>query len=317
MNKKINIVVLDKKTLGDDINFESFKKLGDVIEYDITPPEKVKERVMFADVIIVNKIILNGTNLNAYNKLICVAATGFDNIDTDYCKQNGIAVCNVRGYSSDSVAQVTVSLVLALVCHINEYNLHVKSGAYTLSGVQNSLVPVYHEIKSLTWGIMGYGGIGKKVAEIAKAFGCKVIVYKKHKDVPECVTLNELLMQSDILTIHIPLNNETRHIINKDNINLLKPNCILVNMARGAVTDEKAVADAICDKKIVGFACDVYEVEPLLRQSPIYAIKDYKNVLLTPHMSWGAYESRSRCINEIYKNIDCFLNGSIHNRVEL
>ncbi len=313
----LKITVLDAKTLGDDISLDIFKQFGEVKIYQQTSICEVAERIENTDVVVVNKIKLNGSNLGKNVKLICVTATGYDNIDVDYCKNNGIAVCNVKGYSTDSVAQVTVAMVLTLVNKLNIYNASVKNLSYTKGGVANILVPVYHELSSMVWGVIGYGNIGKKVADVAKAFGCKLMVYKKHPDNEYCVSLEKLLTESDIITIHTPLNDETYHLINKDNIKLLKKNCILVNVARGAVTDEDAIAQAVKCGDIGGFATDVYTAEPIQENNPLIEIINYDNVILTPHMAWSAFEARQRCINEIVKNIECFINGKINNRIDI
>ncbi len=317
MGDYLKITVLDAKTLGDDICLDVFSQFGELEIYDRSEPNEIKEKIADTDVVIVNKLKLNESNLGDSVKLICVTATGYDNIDVDYCKQKGIAVCNVKGYSTNSVAQVTVSMVLNLVNRLNVYNSNVKNSAYTKSGVANMLSPVYHEVNSMVWGIIGYGNIGKKVKEIARALGCKIMVYKKHPDNDMCVPLETLLKTSDIITVHTPLNDETYHLINKENIKLLKKNAILVNVARGAVLDEEAVAHAIINKDIEGFGCDVYSKEPLDEQNPLFMVKDYDNVILTPHMAWSAFEARQRCISEIANNIKCFINGEINNRVDI
>lgn len=314
------IKVLDSSTLGEDIDLSLIKAMGDVTIYSKTSPDEVIERISDAEVLILNKVKLNSENLqNAKNlKLICLTATGFDNVDVDYCKKNNIAVCNVCGYSTDSVAQLTISLVLSLLMHIEEYNEYVKDGSYTKSGVHNHLTPTFHEISSLTWGIIGYGNIGKKVGEIAKAFGCNILAYKKTPTCEvNCVDIDTLCKNSDIITVHLPLSSETREIINKSRLDMMKKSVILVNMARGAVIDEYSVAEKIKEGKIGAFATDVYSVEPLQKDSPLNELFEYKNVLLTPHMAWGAYESRVRCIEEVKKNIESFYKDEIRNRVDL
>ena len=315
----MKISVLDAATLGEDISFEEFEKLGDVKVYDITPPELVGERISGSDVVIVNKIKLNSTNLaDSGIKLICVAATGYDNIDVAYCKANGIGVCNVVGYSTDCVAQVTVAMVLSLANHLPEYNRCVEDGSYTASGVQNRLVPVYHELCGKTWGIVGAGNIGGKVAEIAKAFGCRVIVYKRTPDEQyECTDLDTLMSTADIISVHLPLSDSTRNIIDKRRIDLMKKDALIVNVARGAVWDESSIAEAVENGRIGGMGCDVYSVEPMSSDHPFGRIMHLDNVCLTPHMAWGSYESRSRCISIMAKNIECYFNGEIYNRVDI
>lgn len=312
----MKIVILDRKTLGEEISLLSITDIGECIIYDLTAPDEVIERISDCDVVILNKVKLNDDNLKyAKNlKLICVTATGYDNIDINYCKENNIAVCNVKGYSTNSVAQVTVATVLSLYTKLNEYRNAVISGEYTKSGVQNMLKPTFYEISGKTWGLLGYGDIGKKVGEIAKAFGANVIYTKNIPDENSC-DFETLLNKSDILTIHTPLTDKTRGMINKETIDKMKDGVVLVNEARGAVTDEDAVAKAVISGKIGAFGCDVYSVEPMAENHPFWKIKDLPNVCLTPHMAWGAVQARQRCIDEISQNIKSFKNGGNKNRI--
>ena len=309
-------VILDGKTLGDDINLDIFG--DDTTIYGTTEPELVAERIRDAQVVIINKIKLFEENLkDAKNlKLICVAATGYDNIDAAYCKEKGIAVCNVVGYSTQSVAQLTISMALSLVMHQKEYNDFVKSGAYTKSGVANRLVPAYYEVAGKTWGIVGLGNIGKQVAKVAEAMGCTVLGFKRTpSDEYNTVSLSELMEKSDIISVHLPASAETNGIISKEMIAKMKKSAILVNVARGSVTDEEALAGAVLDGKIAGLGVDVYTKEPFPNEHPMNRIKDLDNVILTPHIAWGAYESRVRCLDEIRKNIESFEQGEKRNRI--
>ena len=315
----MKIVFLDALTLGEDIDLSCFSRLGETVIYPTTPTEAVAERVADCNVIVTNKMKLGAHNLEAAKnlELICVTATGFDNIDIGYAKDRGIAVCNVVGYSTDSVAQLTVACVLTLYNSLFEYRRYVSDGRYTESGVANVLTPVYHELAGKTWGIVGFGNIGKKVGVIAEALGCKLIVNKRESIAGyECVDIDELCERSDIITIHTPLNDQTHKLINKDRIDKMKQGVFLVNMARGAVTDEEAVANAIKSGKLSGFASDVYSTEPFGREHPFYAVKDMPNVCLTPHMAWGAFEARERLRDEVMTNIESYLDGKYRNRVE-
>lgn len=312
----MRVVILDGKTLGDDINLNIFGE--DTTIYGTTEPDLVAERIADAKVVIINKIKLGEHNLkDAKNlKLICVAATGYDNIDTAYCKENGIAVCNVVGYSTQSVAQLTVSMALSLVMHQKEYNDFVKSGAYTKSGVANRLSPTYYEVAGKTWGVVGLGNIGKQVAKVAEALGCKVIAFKRTpSEEYNTVSLPELMEKSDIISVHLPASSETNGIISREMIAKMKKNAILVNVARGSVTDEEALCDAVLEGRIGGVGVDVYTKEPFDEAHPMNKIKDLDNVILTPHIAWGAYESRVRCLDEIKKNIESFEKGEIRNRI--
>ena len=244
-------------------------------------------------------------------------ATGFDNIDISAARERGVAVCNVPGYSTESVALFTVSKVLALATHLREYSEFVRSGEYTASGVPNRLVPVYHELCGLTWGIVGYGAIGRAVGRIAGALGANVIVNKRTPvSDAECVGIEELCQRSDIITLHCPLNDGTREIINEKTLSMMKKSAILVNEARGAVVCERAVTDAVKAGRIAGFGCDVYSKEPFGKEHPYNEILDCDNVVFTPHAAWGAYEARVRCIIIILDNIKAFLDGKISNRVD-
>ncbi len=316
----MKIAVLDRLTLGDDLDISAAEKFGKVISYDKTLPYEVKEHIGDADVVFVNKVKLGRENLeDAHNlKLICEAATGYDNIDLDYCKSKNIAVCNVPGYSVYSVAQVTVSMVLALANHLKEYTRFTSDGTYTSGLSANMLKPVYHELFGKTWGIVGYGAIGSKVGEIAKALGCRVVAYKRTpvKEV-ECTDIDTLVETSDIITIHIPLSEQTRGLINKERISKMKKNAIVVNTARGAVTDEEALCKAAKEKSIGAFGTDVYSVEPFAGDSPFYDIKDCDNVCLTPHMAWGTIEARERCFNEMLLNMEAFFKGEMRNRIDM
>lgn len=315
----MKIVVLDCVTLGSDLDISSASKFGELTVYDNTQPDEVAERIKDAEVIFVNKVKLNSENLKDAKslKLICEAATGYDNIDIGYCKDNSIAVCNVPGYSVYSVSQVTVSMVLALVNKLNEYTSYTRDGIYTNGKSANILTPVYNELFGKVWGVIGYGGIGSRVGEIAKALGCEVIAYKRTPvDGVKCVDIDTLIEKSDIISVHIPLSEDTKELINKERISKMKKNVIFVNTARGAVTDEKSLCEALKNGKMGGLGTDVYSIEPFGTESPFYEIKDYPNVILTPHMAWGAKEARERCFSEMLKNMEAFYSGNIRNRVD-
>ncbi len=314
----MKIAILDAKTLGEDLDLSAADRFGEVCIYSNSTEEEVAERVTDADVVIINKIKMNEKVLkNAKKlKLICVAATGFDNIDTEYCKKRGIRVANVPAYSTHSVAQVTVSMVCSLMTHLEEYHGFVKSGEYMTSDSANRLVPVYHEMNGLTWGIIGFGNIGKAVGKIAEAFGCRVIVNKRTPiDGVECVDLDTLMRESDIISINCPLNDSTRGMIGEREISIMKRGAVIVNVARGGVWDERAIADAVLDGRIAGMGCDVFTTEPFRAGHPFEKIKDLDNVILTPHMAWGSFESRTRCFGVIVSNIEAFFGGKEQNLV--
>lgn len=309
----MKITVLDAKTLGSDLDLSLFENLGKVEIYMTTSAEQTAKRICDSEVVIVNKIKLGAHNLDSAKKLklICVTATGYDNIDIDYCRQHNIAVCNVVGYSTQCVAQVTLSMVLSLYTHLGEYRKYVNDGLYTKNKVQNHLEPVFCELYGKTWAVIGYGNIGKKVAEVARAMGCCVVPYSKSIG----NDLDDLLKSADIISVHLPLNEGTYNLINRERIALMKDTAVFVNVARGAVADEEALTEAVENGKLGGLGIDVYTTEPFDENHPYNRIKDYDNVCLTPHMAWGAYEARVRCVNEIYGNIESFYGGGNKNRI--
>ena len=316
----MKIKILDTASLGEDTPIHILARFGELETYTHTDESVIYERVVDADVIVINKVKITPRVFDAAKrlKLVCVFATGFDNVDLQSAREHGVAVCNVPGYSTESVALYTAATVLSLVTHLFEYRNFVSSGEYSVSGAPNRLIPVYHELAGKTWGIVGYGNIGKAVARIADAFGARVIVNKRvPTDERECVDIDTLCKESDIISLHCPLNDSTRGIINADRLAMMKPSAILVNEARGAVLDEAAVTDAVISGRLAGFGCDVYSVEPFGKEHPYNKISGMSNVILTPHAAWGAYESRVRCIETISDNIDAFISGKKINRVDI
>ncbi|MBQ4067464.1 MAG: hydroxyacid dehydrogenase [Clostridia bacterium] len=314
----MKIVLLDAATLGDDLDLAPLSKYGEVVPYPSTEPENVEKRISGADVVIVNKVKLNESTVggNSSLRLICIAATGFDNVDLEFMKRKGIGVCNVVGYSTDSVAQLTVSMVLSLATHLPEYNAYVESGKYSRGSVANKLTPVYHEIAGKTWGIVGLGNIGKKVAAVAEAFGCRVIANKRTPvEGYECVDIDTLCKTADIITVHTPLNEGTLGLISEERIAMMKRDAIVVNVARGAVCDEAALCRAAKEGKLCGIGVDVYSAEPFRESSPYFEVKELPNVCLTPHMAWGSYEARNRCLRDMMASIDAFLAGEKRSRL--
>ena len=314
----MKLTFLDAATLGADIDLSLFKKFGELKVYNSTTEEEFTDHVSDSDVIIFNKVKVGRHNLPACPsvKLVCVTAPGFDNIDTVYCRENGIAVCNVVGYSTQNVAQLTLAMVLSLYCKLTEYNRSVTDGTYSNGTSANILTPVYHEIYGKTWGIVGYGNIGAQVGKVAKAMGCRVIVYKRTPiDGEECVDIDTLCRESDIISVHTPLNDGTRGLISRERIAAMKKDVILVNVARGAVVDEEALAEAVANGKIGGIGVDVYSKEPFPHDHPYTSVAGRDNVVFTPHMAWGSYEARVRCCEEVSLNIEAYLKGEKRNRI--
>ena len=315
----MKIKVLDADTLGADLDLSPLYPLGEVSVYGGTSKDELGGRLADAEVILLNKIKIDDSALSMAPslRLICVLATGYDNIDLSACRAHGVAVCNVRGYSTDSVAQVTLSMALSLATHLAEYRQSVDSGAYTSGGVANRLTPVYHELAGKCWGVIGYGGIGKKVAAVAEAIGCRVLACRKNPAPNDnTVSLDTLLREADIISVHTPLNESTRGLIDAEAIRKMKDGVIFINVARGAVTDEAVIADAVVSGKIGALGVDVYTAEPMPKEHPFWAILGRPNVCLTPHMAWGAYEARVRCLAESIANIEAFYSGKRRNRVD-
>ena len=315
----MKIVVLDAATLGGDLDLSPLYDLGEVTVYPGTAPEELAARIADADVTVSNKLKLNRDNLaGAGNlKLICVCATGFDCIDVEYCREKGIGVCNVPGYSTESVSQLTLTMALALMGHLGEYRNHVHSGAYSRGGVANCLTPVWHEIAGKTWGVIGGGNIGQRVAGLAQAFGCKVLMCRRKEDPKyETADVDTLCETADIISVHTPLNEQTRGLIGEKQIGLMKKNAIFINVARGLVADEEALAKAIEEERLGGLGVDVFSAEPFGEDHPYTRILDRDNVILTPHTAWGAIETRNRCLQIVADNIKVWQEGERQNRVD-
>ncbi|MBQ8341601.1 MAG: hydroxyacid dehydrogenase [Clostridia bacterium] len=315
----MKITVLDAATLGADLDLSRLAALGELTVYDTTALAEVRDRLADTDVAVINKIRINAENLaeNDRLKLVAVCATGYDNVDLAVCRERGVAVTNVVGYSTNSVAQLTLAMVLSLSTNLKAFRRTVDSGAYTAGGVANCLTPVYHELCGKTWGVVGFGNIGAQVAKVAEAMGCRVLAFAKSpKTGVENATLERLCRESDIISVHLPLTPETRGIIGASEIALMKPDAILINVARGAVTDEQALTDAILSGRLGGLGVDVYSAEPLPAEHPFTTLRGLDNVCLTPHMAWGAYEARARCLAEVAENIAAFVSGERRCRVD-
>lgn len=314
----MKIVILDAGTLGADLDLSPILALGQVSAYQSTPEADISSRLADADVAVVNKLKMNETTLKgaARLRLICETATGYDNIDTAYCAARGIAVCNVPAYSTDSVAQLTLAMALSLTTHLFAYRDYVNGGKYTASGVANCLTPVYREISSLTWGVVGGGGIGRRVAEIARALGCRVLLCRqKPETVFEAADIDTLCREADIISLHVPLTDKTRGMISRARIAAMRQGTVLINVARGAVCDEAALCEAIECGHLGGLGVDVYVTEPFAATHPYARLLGRENVCLTPHMAWGAAESRARCLHTVCANISAFFAGKSQNRV--
>ena len=322
--KTMNIVSLERNTAGTDISVDCWNELGNVTIYGETvTEEEISERVKDAEIIIINKSPMNERTLkDAPNvKLICELATGYDNCDLAYCNSRGIKVCNVRDYSTDMVAQHTFTLALALSQKLMHYDNFVKSGAYSAQNGFASFYPAFYELTGKTWGIIGMGNIGKKVAKIATAFGCKVMFHSitgksSCTDYPQ-VDFETLLKESDILSLHCPLSDLSRNLIDKEALRKMKKSAILVNVARGPVVNNADLYEALINDEIQAAGLDVLEKEPLELSNPLSQFKDSNRLIITPHLAWASVEARTRCVQGVYENIKAFLNGTPRNVVNL
>ena len=317
----MKLVVLERNSAGTDVDVSCLEQFGEVTYYANTAAGHVAERIKEADIVISNKAPLNeGTLADAPNvKLICLLATGYDCVDTEYCKKRGIKVTNVVNYCTPAVAQHTMLLAMMLSEKIAYYDDYVKSGAYSAQDRFSHFDRVFHDLDGKTWGIVGMGNIGRKVAALASAFGCKVIFYSAsgkstYTDYPK-VDLDTLLRESDIVSLHCPLTDRTRDLINKDAFDKMKETAILINVARGPVVNNHDLYQALTEEKIMAAGLDVLEKEPMEPSNPLGLIKDSTKLIITPHMSWASIESRTRMIAEIVKNIEAFLNGNDRNVV--
>ncbi len=305
----MRIVFLDALTLG-DVNFDRFKKFGDVIIYQTTSPNETLKRVKDADIVVTNKVVINKEVMDNSNiKFIQIAATGMNNVDLEYAKKKGIIVKNVAGYSTNSVIQHTFALVLSLlnrICYFDKYTRESYPDSKIFTHIVN-----WFEINGKTWGIIGLGEIGRGVANLAKSFGAEVIYYstsgKNQNSNFKRVDLEELLKTSDIISIHAPLNENTKNLLNKNNLNLIKNGAILVNVGRGGIINEKDLSE-ILEKKDIFVGLDVFEKEPIDKNNPLLKFKD--KTILTPHVAWTSKEARKKLMDGIYRNIEEFIKNS-------
>ncbi len=308
----MRIVILDKKTLGDDIDLSGFDSFGEVLMHESTTKDETKSRVQDADIVITNKVVIDREIMDAGDiKLICVAATGMNNIDLEYAKSKNIIVKNVAGYSTPSVVQTTFSLALYLIGKLKYLDEYTKSDeGWIKSAIFTNLDKPYFDIAGKTWGIIGLGSIGKEVSKVASSFGANVQYYstsgRNRDENIQRSSLEDLLKTSDIISIHSPLNVQTNNLINKENLPLLKDNAILLNLGRGGIINEADLAKHI-DANNILVGLDVLEVEPMQKDNPLRDIKDANKLFITPHIAWASRESRIKLVDGICKNIEEYL----------
>lgn len=309
----MKIVFLDAKTVGEDIDLSKFHALGEFIKYDFTLKEDIPSRVADADVIITNKMIINEESVGTakHLKLVCVTATGTNNLDKDYLEKRGIAWRNVAGYSTESVAQHTFAMLFYLLEKLNYYDMYVKEGRYANDTSFTHFAERFHEISGKTWGIIGLGTIGRRVADIAKAFGANVIYYsttgKNNQSDYTRVDFDTLLSTSDIVSVHAPLTAETEGLMNASAFQKMKKSAIFLNVGRGAIVVEEDLYNALEECKIAAAGLDVLAEEPMSINSPFLPFKDSKRLLITPHIAWASVEARTNLMNIIYGQIETFI----------
>lgn len=305
----MKIVFLDAKSIGDDIDFTNYHELGEFIIYPFTSFEEIPSRVVDADVVITNKCLINEQSVgSAQNlKLVCVTATGTNNLDKDFLNSRNIAWRNVAGYSTESVAQHTFAMLFYLLEKLNYYDQYVKDGRYANDTLFTHFGQQFRQISGMTWGIIGLGTIGRRVADIAKVFGANVIYYStsgnNNQDGYSRVDLDTLLSTSDIISVHAPLNENTENLMNLDAFKKMKSSTIFLNLGRGAIVNERDLAYALNENIIAAAGLDVLCEEPMNPNCPLLPIQDSKRLLITPHIAWASIEARTRLMELVYKNI--------------
>lgn len=311
----MKIVFLDAKTIGEDIDLSGFDVLGEVVKYGFSTAEEARERSKDADVLILNKVQVNQQTIGEADhlKLVCVTATGTNNLDKEYLDKRGIAWRNVAGYSTESVAQHTFAMLFYLLEKLPYYDNYVKSEKYVNDVSFTHFAKAFHELSGMTYGIIGLGNIGRRVADIAKAFGCRVIYYstsgRNSQPGYERVSFDELLEQSDIVSIHAPLDENTLGLMNKEAFAKMKKSAILLNVGRGPIINEADLAEALNNKTIAAAGLDVLSVEPMQEDNPLRGIKDSERLLITPHIAWAGVEARNRLMEIILGQIKEFFKA--------
>lgn len=317
----MKIIVLERNSVGQDVPMDAIGKLGEMTVYPNTTAADVKEKVKDAEIIVANKAPLNEETLKDAGqvKLICEFATGYDNVDLAYCKKRGIKVANVVNYSTDAVAQHTFALCFYVLEKLRHYDEYVKSGAYAAQDRFSNFDLPFTELAGKTWGIIGMGNIGKKVAKIAQAFGCRVIFYSASGNSTctdyERVSFDTLLRESDFLSLHCPLSDKARNLIDLNALKKMKKSAILINVARGPVVKDEDLYTALTQEYIAGAGLDVTGTEPMKDSNPLSKIMDSNKLIITPHLAWASNEARNRCVSETCKNIEAFLKGEDRNIV--
>ena len=307
----MKIVILDRATLGFDVDVSIFEKFGEVISYDVTKANETLERVKNADIVITNKVVINKEHMDNSNmKLVCITATGTNNVDLVYAKEKNIEVKNVAGYSTSSVVQLAFSMILQIVQKLDYYKKYVDEGNWQKSQIFTHIDKPFFELDGKKVGIIGLGDIGRNFAKKALAFDCEVVYFstsgKNSNSEYKRVELDELLSTCDIISIHCPLNENTKDLLNYENMKNIKDGAILLNLGRGGIINESDLAKII-DEKEIYCGIDVVAVEPILESNPLLKVKNKDRLLLTPHIGWASVEARNRLVQMVAKNIEEFL----------
>ncbi len=312
--KAVNIVFIDFDTIGRDMDLSGFYELGSVTTYGYTERQDIQERVRDADVIIVNKLEINEQTVGEceHLKLVCVTATGTNNLDKEFLARRGIAWRNVAGYSTENVAQHTFAMLFYLWEKLRYYDDFVKSGKYMASNSFTHFEVTFHELQGMTWGIIGLGSIGRRVADIAKTFGCHVIYYSASGRPPqegyEQVDFDTLLGTSDIVSVHAPLNEYTEGLMDAEAFHKMKDTAVFLNLGRGPIVVERDLAEALMGGEIAAAGLDVLEVEPMEPGNPLFKITDSTKLLITPHIAWASVEARTRLMNIVLEQVKKFFS---------
>lgn len=310
----MKIVFLDAKSIGEDIDLSGYDQLGEVVRYPYSTPEEARERTRDADVIILNKTEINEQSIGEADKLklVCVTATGTNNLDKAYLAERGIEWRNVAGYSTESVAQHTFALLFYLIEKLRYYDDYVKNENYVNDSMFTHFDHRFNELSGKTWGIIGLGNIGRRVADIAKCFGCRVIYFstsgKNNQKGYNRVSFDKLLEQSDIVSVHAPLTDDTLGLMNREAFARMKPSAVFLNLGRGPIVDEAALTEALNTGMIAAAGLDVLSQEPMSEDNPLRSIKDSERLIITPHIAWASIEARTRLMEIILEQIKEFFN---------
>lgn len=310
----MKIVFLDAKSIGEDIDLSGYDQLGEVVRYPYSTPEEARERTRDADVIILNKTEINEQSIGEADKLklVCVTATGTNNLDKAYLAERGIEWRNVAGYSTESVAQHTFALLFYLMEKLRYYDDYVKNENYVNDSMFTHFDHRFNELSGKTWGIIGLGNIGRRVADIAKCFGCRVIYFstsgKNNQKDYNRVSFDKLLEQSDIVSVHAPLTDDTLGLMNREAFARMKPGAVFLNLGRGPIVDEAALTEALNTGMIAAAGLDVLSQEPMSEDNPLRSIKDSERLIITPHIAWASIEARTRLMEIILEQIKEFFN---------